>query len=590
MSASLNRLGNRPPSFQENFDTFRIRVLSAIHSPRGRAWTVALLFFIVALAVRLTGLKWGLPTATRWYPLHPDELAIAGAASNLDFFNGQINPKFFNYPSLFIYLTYLTHNFGEIAGLCGPTEQWQLLRDFILSGRVVSAFLGAATAPVAFFLARAILPGRLRAAVVAGAAAALVPGLVQQSHFATVDVTATFFVAVSLLFATRAATGAEVQRSLLLSALCAGLAAATKYNAGLVAVAPLCAALQLRDETRLNLKRWFKLVFTAAGGFLIGCPGALLYPRDFWGNGQLGTGLSYELLVHPRQGSGEIFQNTGNGWWFHGTFNLPFTFTAPALLLGLLGLGLLVFQRNRLCLPLLIFSALFFVSLGFSNVRFMRYVFPLAPALCIGIGALELLPRRMGQLAAAAGIAFLMYGTSDVLRPLLSRDPRDATAIAFRAMMREQAAHESATTPHPALPSIGLFENPWFWTPPFSPQDAPPPANEEKLNAALHANPGIRLLVVPDAASLQAEKPDYVAVSEFEWRDKIRLRDERWQAWHKELVASYDRLLTAEPSKSFLPLFLTLHPLAPHDFLYTNPKVMLWKRRKPASDVASDSL
>lgn len=544
---------------------------SFLRSPRARVWGVALLLFAFALALRVAGLTWGLPHPTRWYSLHPDERDVFAAAWSLDFFGGDFNPNFYNYPSLFIYLMYIAHGAGTTLGLFAatPSGAWQLLHDFMLSGRIVSALLGAATAPVIFFLTRAVLPGRRGAPLLAGGAAALTPGLVQHSHFATVDVAATFFVALCLLFTARALNGAPAQRALVLSALFAGLAAATKYNAGLALVAPLCAAWQLRREGGFSWTLWLKTPLAAAAAFLFGCPGAVLYFRDFWGNSQNGTGFSYELFVHPRLGSGEIFQNTGNGWWYHGTFNLPFVFTAPALLLALAGLALLVRQKNLRCLPLLVFSALFFLSLGLSQVRFMRYVFPLVPALCMGIGALTLLPRRAAGLAAATSVAALAVGCADVLRPLLTPDARDRTAAYFA----EKAATESSP------PSIGLFENPWFWTPPFSPLAAPPPARPQDLAAALEANPRVRLTVVPDAASLQVAKPDYVTLSEFEWRDKERLGDPRWLAWDKELRAHYAEWYVAVPPQTLLPYPYSGRAFVPHDYLYTHPRVRLWKRR-----------
>jgi 4-amino-4-deoxy-L-arabinose transferase-like glycosyltransferase len=524
-----------------------------------------LLLFAFALALRVAGLTWGLPTATRWYSLHPDERQVASAAFSLDFFAGDFNPDFYNYPSLFIYLTYFVHGalalFGFFAPLSNATAQWQLLHDFILSGRVVSAILGAATAPVVFFLARAALTNRPRAALFAGVATALAPGFVQHSHFATVDCAATFFIALSLLFATRALnfTGREATRALLFSAACAGLAAATKYNAGLVVVAPLCAAWQLRRALDFDRTLWFKIPIIAAIFFFLGCPGALLYSRDFWGDGQ-NTGFAYELFKHPREGSGEIFQATGNGWIYHLGFNLPFTFTAPALLLALVGIGLAVRAKETRSAPSLVFAALFLVSLGFSQVRFMRYVFPLVPVLCVGLAALALLPRTAARAASIATVGLLVVAASNALAPFVQTDPRDKLV--------QQVLSTS--------PSIGLLETPWFWTPPFSPQDAPPGTPPQLSQQALAANPKTRLVLVPDAATLSKEKPLAVAISEFEWRDKERLANPQYLQWKQTLESSYEKSLEVEAN---IPFLLPGRAFVPHDFLYTHPRVRLYQQR-----------
>jgi 4-amino-4-deoxy-L-arabinose transferase-like glycosyltransferase len=325
---------------------------------RRPALLVLLLLFIVALVPRLIGLQWGLPTEQRWYSYHPDEREIAFAVGSLDFFGGDFNPNFFNYPSLYIYLTYIVHVLANGLELMGTTQApasnapavWPLLHDIILSGRVVTAVLGAATVPLVYLLGREISGHRV--GLLAALLLALLPGHVQHSHFATVDVPMTFFVALSLWLATRALRqyqevndrqheegNPHVSRSrlklLLLAAFAVGLAAATKYNGVLVLAAPLAALFALKQ--RHWLSNAGLLIGTAALGFLIGCPYSILSFREFWGDGK-NLGFAYELFVHPRLGSGEIFQNTGNGWWYHLTFNLPFVMTVPVLAVVLAGL------------------------------------------------------------------------------------------------------------------------------------------------------------------------------------------------------------------------------------------------------------
>ena len=139
---------------------------------------------------------------------------------------------------------------------------------------------------------------------------------------------------------------------------CAALLPDLKNRWGLIALAPLIALL----------------------GFVLTTPYALIAPAEFWGDSK-SNGFAYELLVHPRIGHGEIFQNTGNGWWYHLTFNLPFVMTAPLEIFALIGLGFAA--RERRWWPILAFVGIFFLSLGFSQVRFMRYLFPLAPFLSI---------------------------------------------------------------------------------------------------------------------------------------------------------------------------------------------------------------
>ena len=216
-------------------------------------WALPVLLFVVALVVRLIGLRWGLPSAEHFYSYHPDERQIAAAVASLDFFNGDFNPDFFNYPSLYIYLVYIVHFLGSGLGVlpapASPNVVWPFLHNIILSGRFVTALLGAATVPLVFLIGRKI--GDVRTGVLAALLLMFLPGHVQHSHFATVDAPVTFFVTLCLWFSVRAAaTQRETawrQRQLLIAAFIAGLAAATKYNGVLVLVAPLAAWFSLGE-------------------------------------------------------------------------------------------------------------------------------------------------------------------------------------------------------------------------------------------------------------------------------------------------------------------------------------------------------
>ena len=170
-----------------------------------------LFIFILALLVRLVGLRWGLPTSTRWYSYHPDELQTFFAVANLDVFSGDFNPNFFNYPSAFLYATYFVHTlasgWGWTQEVTRSNAMWALPHDIIWCARLVSATLGALTASVVFLLAREVF-GRnshgAKWAIVAGVLCAFAPAHVQHSHFATVDIAATFWVAMTLWLSCRA--------------------------------------------------------------------------------------------------------------------------------------------------------------------------------------------------------------------------------------------------------------------------------------------------------------------------------------------------------------------------------------------------
>ena len=499
------------------------------------------LIFALALLARAIGLTWGLPNAERFYSYHPDESVnqIVGAVVNL--LQGDFNPHFFNYPSLSIYTTWIVYQFLVVAGLTTNVPDaaypWPLIRDIIFAGRLFSVVCGAGTAALTWGVARQL--GLGRGAIVAGVLVALLPGLVQHSHYATVDVPATFFVALCVWLSLRA----QDAKGLLVAALVAGLAAGTKYNAGLVVIVPMACALWLPELKN----RWAPITVSpllALLGFVLTTPYALLAPAEFWGDPGKQMGFAYELLVHPREGSGEIFQNTGNGWWYHLTFNLPFVMTAPLALISVIGLGLAA--RERAWWPVLLFVALFFGSLGFSQVRFMRYLFPIAPMLCVAaVWAVKSLPKAS---VWGAGLAALVVAAlPGILWPFVSVDPRDRLARIARQWQ---------------VP-VGLVNSPWFYTPPFQPIGSNVPV------------PGT-VVTGFDSEKMRAAKTPLFMISEFEYREQVRLHPNGEAATFLKDVKSFY-------GKNYLvgmrhPTMLPGREFVPHDYLYNSPETRLYTR------------
>ena len=498
---------------------------------------------MLALAVRVVGLTWGLPNAERFYSYHPDEspFQIVGAVFGL--LQGDFNPHFFNYPSLTIYATWFFYQILALAGLtttAAPAPYpWDVARDVITAGRLFSALCGAGMAALSYGIARQL--GLKRGAIVAGFLVALLPGLVQHSHYATVDIPATFWVTLCVWLSLRARTW----RAFAVAALVAGLAAGTKYNAGLVVMVPMACALILPLKSRWRIIAVAPLV--ALLGFLVTTPYALLDFPAFWGDPSpsVQTGISFELLTHPRLGSGELFQNTGNGWWYHLSFNLPFVMTWPLEILALIGLGFAA--RERRWWPVLAFVGLFFLSLGFSQVRFMRYLFPIAPLLCVAAAwAAARLPRP--QIWGAGLALIVVAATPGILQPFVSVDPRDLAARHLKS---------NGGTP------VGLIHNPWFYTPPFQPQG---------FNRLV---PGA-VVTGLDVAKFEAAPPPVFAISEFETREALRLHPNGETArFIQSLKEGYNQG-EIYPLTPEIGIALPGRAFVPHDYLYPNPKTWVF--------------
>jgi hypothetical protein len=551
--------------------------------------------FLIAAVVRLIGIRWGLPDALHWYSYHPDEYQIFSSVANLDFFNGKFNPHFFNYPSLFIYLVYIAHlllsGFGVFTlNANDPNFVWQWPQQILLTARWLSALFGAGTAVLVFAIIKSWRPKlHIAYAIFGGLLMAFVPGHVQHSHFATVDVAATFFVALSLWLAIYIQHSPHPARTFLWSCFVAGLAAATKYNASVVILAPLC-VLFLEERLRSRIKVLLPaLVGSTFLGFVIGCPYSILNFKEFWGDGQ-NTGVAYELLVHPHQGQGDVFAATGNGWIYHLTTNLPFVLTWPLLLLCLLGIWRICAAKeiSKQKWPLLIFIGVFFLSLGFSQVRFMRYVLPLIPILIVfavfGSRWLKILLGKKVSIVIC-GLIFLVsfWGSVNALFNLVSVDPRTQAAqfmqlqtMQITQSIRSATPNDNLTTEQPI--TVGMIDVPRFWSPPIVPQDIIFGSNLT-LKDIEKTDPNQRFdfeAIGFDPQKLHDEQPQWFVMSEFEWRDQERLRPKEYDRFMRELRNLYQLEKTY---KNHPWLALPGRAFVPHDFLYTNPEIQIYQLR-----------
>ena len=155
----------------------------------------ALLSLLIAggLGLRVWGIWFGLPHDFA----RPDEEKLIGAA--LGVFQGDLNPHFFLYPTLFIYVMAavfaVLFAIERAAGLTVSQASFvaKSLADpstLHLTARLLAAAFGTATIPVLYSAARRL--SSTRAALISSALLAVVFLHVRDSHFGSTDVPAAF--------------------------------------------------------------------------------------------------------------------------------------------------------------------------------------------------------------------------------------------------------------------------------------------------------------------------------------------------------------------------------------------------------------
>lgn len=462
-----------------------------------KQWWPRLLFAVIlaaAAALRFCGLKWGLPNALHSYSYHPDEFLTIGAAVIT---LSALLPRFYNYPSLYLYLGAAAIAVGAGYGLtndaAGP----------YLCARVVTALMGVGAVALTYWACRSVFQTR-PAGLLAAFILCVAPLHVQHSHFATVDVPSTLFVAACLGFAGLVLKRGS-WRDYILCGVMAGLAAGTKYNAGLVILSLIAAHFLGGKDRSVGFRRLLAGLGCAIAAFIISTPGVIFQWSAFT------HGFLYEV-VHSRTGHGLVFAGTGNGFVYTFTHSLWYGLgPALAILFGIAAIYGLA-RLDRRALTILAFALPYYALISLSQVRFARYSLPLFPAAALLIAwmACDLWSRfPKGVKWAWAGLLTVVLAGTLLYTIALDRlfvmpDPRDRAARWIFANIPKSSA-------------IGVVEVPWFYSPPYS-KTIGFGALQQRKDAMASSD-----YILPPSEYDQREFPRWWIVSDYEVDDAARI-------------------------------------------------------------------
>ena len=359
-------------------------------------WLVAIV--AVGAVLRFFPIEFGLPYAQA----RPDETVALGLAVSIR--SGDLNPHFFHWPSLAIYIFAIVHaalSWSRRAIGVSPDLSFD---ELVVTARAVVASAGTVTIIVLFSMAR-----RMGGTTI-GLLAALFLGVsllhVRDSHFAMTDVLMTLLSTASLALLMRAldadtSCGVKPNTWFALSGFVGGLATSTKYSAA--ALAAGMAAAQLFWLVRFRSSRWrpqtwmptvaFATAFLA--GFVTGTPYAILDYRTF-------TSDFVFDLTHLSGGHGV---DLGRGWVYHLTTSLPYGLGIPLFLAAIAGIIPMAMHYPRHAFVVGVFAAAFYGSVGSGRTVFFRYVLPLLPVMCLS--AAVAIASAAAWLAARAGFSLL---------------------------------------------------------------------------------------------------------------------------------------------------------------------------------------
>ena len=360
------------------------------------------MILVVGAFLRLKGLNWD-----QGFSMHPDERTIVMISERIHWPNdgewskvltpeSPLNPKFFAYGSLPIYLLRFS---GFIVGFFNKTlTEYGKIN---LVGRVFSAAFDIATILVIYLLGKRLFPGSFLKPLISALFYALSVLAIQLSHFYAVDTILNFFIWLNILLLIMYLQRPSARLLFFIGAT-TGLAVATKFT-GVFLLPPILLTLYLtayKERVPLLNKStrffycfaFFTLIF-ALFTFLF-MPYALIDFTTYKANLLEQLRMSNDPYVFPYtlqyvNSRSYIYPLQQIFWWGLG----------PLLsLLSIIGLitltirfSIIVYTKILRSGPLwrrewlvpAAFGISYFLIIGNSAVKFMRYYLPLYPLLSI---------------------------------------------------------------------------------------------------------------------------------------------------------------------------------------------------------------
>jgi hypothetical protein len=311
--------------------------------------------------------------------------------------------------------------------------------------------------------------------------------------------------------------------------------------------------------------------------FFLACPGAILEHAAFLRD------LRFEA-VHVQNADDPTFRDTGSGFVYHVAHNLDAGLGLPLLLLALISVGYAFYKRERGDGLLAAFALPYYVLISLAAVRYARYTIPLLPVLALWVGRMAAdwsrLPRPiLRRCAVGLGGGVWLLTLVNVLlleRPMTRQDPRDEAL---------QEINRDAPTA-----TVGFAAQPWFGTPPVSPYfSSPKPGGWREAVSRQEATRIVYAGKDWDATLLESEKPDNIALSEYDYDDALRLKDPRAMRCLQTLGQHYQSHFVNYFPIDFLALLDGLTTTIggqptrglPHDMTYTDPVIIILYHEHP---------
>lgn len=396
---------------------------------------------VLAAALRIYGIEWGLPDATHpEYSYHPDEaLTIVWARALADPVGGYIFPKQFIYGGT---LHYTILNgcayFGEV--LSPVLGGFNHLANTILIGRYFLVVISLLTILLLYLAGRHLFGNTT--GLIAALLLAVNPIHIVGAQRLRPDETATLFVVLlAFLGAVIYRSDPKKDRLLFLLAGCGvGLAVALRFPLAVFGLVPVVAYVW-RDGSPYGSNSIAKLLVDSNIWIMVACafvmfvlasPHTVLYPdaaiaglRMTWG---------YETLAYPDA------VDRGSGLYQYGWRMLREALGAPMYWLAASGMAFALYQHAGPQRIVLVGVVPYFILATFASWVVVRYMLPVVPLLLLLAAAFVVYVTRIASrlrhvmtLLLCVAILWTLAASLALLGVTANRNSRDITADWIRA-------------------------------------------------------------------------------------------------------------------------------------------------------------
>jgi len=331
------------------------------------------------LLIRLWGIKADLP-----FIYHPDEPVNLNIVHQI-IRTPDLNPHFFNYPSLFFYIqslsSFLYFVLGKIMGIfhsLGDYPSPMILGmgvgiiskpSLIIWSRFITVIFGLLSIILINKVATEFSPQKL-SGLLAALFLAISPTNVRLSQTITPDVYVIPFILVTLWSALRIMNKGD-QKAYLIGGISTGLAASVKYNGAFIGLIIVGAHLVYWGKDYYKIKFFYYSLILMVLAFLLSTPFSLLDFQAFWDD---------FIFEANHYATGHLGMEGGAFFWY---IEYLWKQEGAILILGLTDLLIAFKTKSKNIILIGLFVILYYLFVGRLQVRNDRTILLITPLLCL---------------------------------------------------------------------------------------------------------------------------------------------------------------------------------------------------------------